>query len=165
MAEFPPNLDDGELWLPSAIFADVGVCLRHHHNHLRRHEVTAGHPPPSRPPHYEGFRPGWSRFGPESHGVRPVFFFAPVKPDQTKGLGRQQFPGQFRFVPVRSGLGRECGGTGVFLPRVMVNNQVKKKPNDFKGFEQRKQQQQQRQPKKGMQFQPPELSLPQEWTY
>ncbi|XP_010931073.1 uncharacterized protein [Elaeis guineensis] len=30
MSEFPPNPDDGELWLPSEIFPDVGVCCRHH---------------------------------------------------------------------------------------------------------------------------------------
>ncbi|RWW09454.1 hypothetical protein GW17_00027058, partial [Ensete ventricosum] len=32
MAEFAPNLDDGEMWLPSEIIADVGLRRLHHSN-------------------------------------------------------------------------------------------------------------------------------------
>lgn len=43
-----------------------------------------------------------------------------------------------RFVPVPTGgSGRECGGTGVFLPRVSGNEVMaptKKKPSKFNAF-------------------------------
>ncbi|XP_008784107.2 uncharacterized protein LOC103703142 [Phoenix dactylifera] len=215
MAEFPPNLDDGELWLPSEIFPDVGVC---HHRH--RQPVAAGlHsdvsyvdelaeklaafglldssnlllPAIRRNPHLSDrfrFASGpVTRFGPVADreagagmvydgfrsraaarrvvaGWRPVFPFSPAKPAQFFGPERT-------VVPVRTGgSGRECGGTGVFLPRV-INNEVtapmKKKSCIKDGGEQRKQLTGvAAMGMQGMPFHqapPPEMGLPQDWTY
>ncbi|EHA8588495.1 hypothetical protein COCNU_scaffold005463G000030 [Cocos nucifera] len=193
MAEFPPNLDDGELWLPSEIFPDVGLCY-----HRRRQPVAAGLrsdlsyvddlaeklaafglldrsnlllPAVRRNPHrsdrfrfengpvtrfgpmvdretgagmvYDGFRPPAAARRVVA-GWRPVFSFSPAKPAQVEIFGpertvvlarQQQVPVQGPLVPVRTGAsGRECGGTGVFLPRV-INNEVtaptKKKSSRF----------------------------------
>lgn len=32
MAEFPPNLDDGEMWIPSDIFPDEAIPSKHSPN-------------------------------------------------------------------------------------------------------------------------------------
>ncbi|XP_008799705.2 uncharacterized protein LOC103714285 isoform X2 [Phoenix dactylifera] len=184
MAEFPPNPDDGELWLPSEIFPDVGVGLRHHSQPAppdlsylddlaeklaafglldRSHLLRPNHHPS------DGFRfdnGSVSRFGPSAEreagagmvydgfrspavsrrvlgaaaaaaaaASRPVFPFSAAKPSQVEAFGQgrsgvmarqQQLPIRGRrFVPVRTGgTGRECGGTGVFLPRVSRNEVV-----------------------------------------
>ncbi|EHA8590020.1 hypothetical protein COCNU_scaffold014359G000020 [Cocos nucifera] len=117
-------------------------------------------------------------------GSRPVFPFSAAKPSQVEAFGqgrsgamaRQQLVpirGR-RFVPVRTGGSvRESGGTGVFLPRVSGNEVIastKKEPNIKNGGER------QRQPtgnaamgKRGIPFHqaaaPPEMYLPQDWTY
>ncbi|KAF3321833.1 hypothetical protein FCM35_KLT14049 [Carex littledalei] len=78
-------------------------------------------------------------------------------------------PGRVRFVPVRgSGPAKKSGGTGVFLPRVSVKEEVNKR-NNSKGREQRKPQQPQRHELVGPTFQPSSAELasllPQEWSY
>ncbi|XP_072979500.1 uncharacterized protein [Typha angustifolia] len=157
MAEFPPNLDDGELWLPSEIIPDLGVrrcslrsdvaCadgLAHQlaaFGFLDRARLFAT---PNTTPHFEWSRPARTQFGPAGRGVlgsrsTAVYEFAPVKP--VHPLGRVTGS-------------RRSQGTGVFLPRVLVDSKLEKKAN-VRGAEQL---QRPRQPS-------PELALPQDWTY
>ncbi|XP_020106438.1 uncharacterized protein LOC109722731 isoform X2 [Ananas comosus] len=110
----------------------------------------------------------------------------PVQPKVEGGFGHergirrvlvnQQGQRMVRFVPARStGSGKGCGGTGVFLPRVALNNQPKKKPSVRGGCECPQQVQSAehaavvvgKKQQRMMPCQPPplELALPAEWTY
>ncbi|WCJ34200.1 embryo sac development arrest 12 [Euphorbia peplus] len=45
MAEFPPNLDDGELWLPSDIFRNDVSIENHLSSHFAAFSLLQNHPP------------------------------------------------------------------------------------------------------------------------
>ncbi|KAF8403370.1 hypothetical protein HHK36_011472 [Tetracentron sinense] len=117
-------------------------------------------------------------------GTRPVYQYYPMKPSQTqvesflqtrgRVLQRQQNQVQIHFSPFQvngvgmSGFVRESGGTGVFLPRVATTTDVRKKQIGKNGQEAQQRQHTTKQVAVGKheRFQPPpEMGLPQDWTY
>ncbi|XP_020112011.1 uncharacterized protein LOC109726669 [Ananas comosus] len=179
MAEFPHNLRCGGGWGPRPHHAYV-VDPAHRSDPSglvdRTNHLVATIPHPHRPSLlFEGFRPGVPRFGPVGSSKlaqSKALGFTHDNNNNNKKVSKiQQGPGPVRFTavqfnPVRStGSGKECGGTGVFLPRVAVNPGVNKKPHVNKGEKQQKKQQYAVVAKETVPIQPPELLLPQEWTY
>ncbi|XXG88666.1 hypothetical protein AAC387_Pa12g0856 [Persea americana] len=211
MADFPPNLDDGEFYLPSDIyppefptifssnsttettpqFPSELTYMQDLAEQLARENMVFQQTPklPPNPPQFEPVRPlqnGFGRGGFQYHaafgrgGVRPGFIpvypVYPVKPhpvqmeNLVQGRARawprqQQTPVQSRSVPVRSSSGSARGegarGTGVFLPRVLVSPDTRKKP-----FMKRTEQVR---PGRNAGNQgippPPNRRLPRDWTY
>lgn len=130
MAEdLPPNLDDGELWLPSDVIRAVGVC-RHHHRRV-----------PGRLPPFpedcgvmdEDLAQKFASFGllerrralhavkpfrdfslkPELHGQgRPVFLISPAGAGYKVPLGQRAAAAEANTVSGGGG----GGGTGAFFP-------------------------------------------------
>ncbi|RWR97083.1 hypothetical protein CKAN_02649300 [Cinnamomum micranthum f. kanehirae] len=172
MADFPPNLDDGEFCLPSDIyppefptifssnsttettlqFPSELTYMQDLAEQLARENMVPQQTPklPPNPPQFGPVRPlqnGFGRGGYQYHaafgrggarpGFIPVYPVYPVKPHPVQGRARawprhQQNPVQDRSVPVRSSTGSARGGgargTGVFLPRVLVSPDTRKKP-------------------------------------
>ncbi|OVA07134.1 hypothetical protein BVC80_1289g53 [Macleaya cordata] len=224
MADFPPNLDDGELWLPSDILPKE-VSSKFYPNFpseltymeelaqqlLLEQNQTNIKPPPNLAPNLKvrppnrfcsiapprpelglGFGGGTvlghnlyvSGNGGSYFGSRPVYQYHAIKPVQTQVgnfvqaralvLQRQQNQVQNRFLPFqvngswKGGFVRESGGgTGVFLPRIgATTTYPRKKHSGKKGEEMIKQRGPVKKVAVGKEDQPPpEMGLPQEWTY
>ncbi|CAL9137144.1 unnamed protein product [Musa acuminata var. zebrina] len=137
MAEFAPNLDDGEMWLPSEIIADLGLRRLHHSNAAaarvrgayhhtfdveglasqlaalspldRVQRLPAAKLPPVLPPHYElqGLKP-----------VGPAARFELEERELGTGLGRPVYgmgfgacsrPGVTRPGPTQAAQAQACG--------------------------------------------------------
>ncbi|CAL9201043.1 unnamed protein product [Musa hybrid cultivar] len=138
MAEFAPNLDDGEMWLPSEIIADLGLRRLHHSNAAaaarvrgayhhtfdveglasqlaalspldRVQRLPAAKLPPVLPPHYE------------LQGLKPVGPAARFELEERElgtGLGRPVYgmgfgacsrPGVTRPGPTQAAQAQACG--------------------------------------------------------
>ncbi|TXG58148.1 hypothetical protein EZV62_015977 [Acer yangbiense] len=151
MAQFPPNLDDGELYLPSDIFLNQKIPTRfnpHHHRNLSymddlAHHVTAlsllrqtrPNPPLKIPHNSERL----TRPPVRTHVVnplRPPSYYARIgglelERQQLNRLVQQNrvLPNQGNGFGFRGGLPRESGGTGVFHshPRIINAIDAKKK--------------------------------------
>ncbi|KAJ6835220.1 uncharacterized protein M6B38_122865 [Iris pallida] len=183
----PPNLADGQFWLPSAAIHDVlgAEALAH-----QLPSIGLLHPTHNPTPlgfrlmtRFEAARNGFGSISsrgfrvPEGTGA-----FLPLPRTASSQAGDARIarvltkPEPVRFTPVRTG-----GGTGVFLPKVAYsyNDECKPKVKDGYGGVQQQQQQQTIRRAGGRKKEenvvkplstrladsPADITLPQEWTY
>ncbi|XP_044461537.1 uncharacterized protein LOC123192901 [Mangifera indica] len=113
MADFPPNPEDGELWIPSEIIHEITSA----HGTVSpppKHTVLSHHPPrPTLPPVAPNFQICFGSFGVNQSGVHPDVVGSPTPCSSHNTVTRvvQGFDKKGSSVYVEKN-----GGTGVFLP-------------------------------------------------